>query len=103
MHQQLKEKPQETEVISHLIILYFVYEQASTSLQFAFEFGKKVRAAPTSTKEAFDRSENIVTFGFEHIFKRKEKNIYISGVLWTCETDILRISSVSRLLSHNTT
>lgn len=34
--------------------------------------GRKVRAAPTSTKEAFNPSENIVTFHFEEIFKRKE-------------------------------
>lgn len=36
--------------------------------------GRKVRAAPTSTKEAFNRSENTVTFHFEQIFQRKEKN-----------------------------
>lgn len=33
--------------------------------------GRKVRAAPTSTKETSKRSENIVTFHFEQIFKKK--------------------------------
>lgn len=62
--------------------------------------GRKVRAAPTSTKEASNYSGNTATFHFEQIFKRK-LYIYISGVLWTCETDNLRISSVSHLLSHS--
>lgn len=36
--------------IPHLTILYLGHEQASTLLQFALSFGRKVRAAPTNTK-----------------------------------------------------
>ena len=78
-----EEKQGQTEVIPHLIILYFCLRASINFTTICLPIGRKVRAAPTSTKEAFKPSENIVTFHFEHILKRKikEKNIYIWSVV----------------------
>lgn len=65
--------------IPHLTILYLDHEQASTLLQFAFSFGRKVRAAPTNTKRKHSEekhcrllpsSANRISF-FRCLFRNK--------------------------------
>lgn len=93
----------QTEVIPHLIILYFVYEQASTSLQFAFQLVEKweqpqqaQRKHPSVLKTL---SPSILSKYLKENKKIKEKKMF--SVVWTCETDNQRISSVPHLLFHS--
>lgn len=73
------------------LILYFVHEQASTSLQFAFQLVEKWEQPQQAQKEAFNSSENIVTFHFWAKIKNKPKMFEWCGLV---KTDNLRISSI---------
>lgn len=89
---------EQTKVIPHLIILYFDYEQASTSLQFAFQLVEKWEQLQQTQRKHSAVLKTLSPSILSKWFKRKERKKKKSGRV---KQTILRFSSVSRLLSHS--
>lgn len=84
------------------LILYFVHEQASTSLQFAFQLVEKWEQPQQAQKEAFNSSENIVTFHFWAKIKNKPKMFEWCGLVKTIRESVVYMSPLP-LKSHSST
>lgn len=91
--------------IPHLTVLYLDHEQASTVLQFAFSFGRKVRAAPTNTKRKHSEEKQLPSsvvskqdFAYFVVCVEIKHNNWTPGIV---EQDSLRFSVTAPPLEPN--